>query len=672
MPVNGQDIKGKLMGPAVTEAKDLKKELNPPQCEAVTYQDGPLLVLAGAGSGKTRVIAYRITHLVNLGISPYQILAVTFTNKAAKEMKNRVIDLVGVKAKPIWISTFHSSCVRILREYGDLKNFTIYDESDQLKLIKDCLQKLNVDEKQFKPAKILANISKAKENLIKPSDFRADHYFNKVVKDAYLAYQERLSENKALDFDDLILEANYLLSKRIEILETLQERFKYILVDEYQDINFAQYELIKQLSKKYQNVCVVGDDDQCIYQWRGADIYHLLNFERDYPRVKIVKLEENYRSTSNILKAANKIIKHNSQRKDKTLWTNKGKGEPVVVFETLNEYEEAEYVASQILALKKKEGRNENEFLVLYRVHAQSRTLENVFRRSRLPYAIVGGVSFYQRKEIKDLLSYLRILENLSDGISIERIINIPSRKIGKTTVEKIKSFRDQKNITFFEALTKIEIISEKTKEAINSFVNLIRYLMAKKEELSLLNLVKELIHRSNYILYLKEEYIEEEAMQRIENIEEFFSMVKEFEENSEDKDLSSFLSQAQLTANIDHWPEEDDKVSLMTLHNAKGLEFPVVFLVGMEKGIFPHLNALMEDRLEEERRLCYVGITRAKERLFLTYTQHRNWHGVTRESTPSCFLKELEIEKVHHNKGIKNDNLAGRIVLHDNGVKER
>ncbi|MBU2600186.1 UvrD-helicase domain-containing protein [bacterium] len=660
------------MGPAVTEAKDLKKELNPPQCEAVTYQDGPLLVLAGAGSGKTRVIAYRITHLVNLGISPYQILAVTFTNKAAKEMKNRVIDLVGVKAKPIWISTFHSSCVRILREYGDLKNFTIYDESDQLKLIKDCLQKLNVDEKQFKPAKILANISKAKENLIKPSDFRADHYFNKVVKDAYLAYQERLSENKALDFDDLILEANYLLSKRIEILETLQERFKYILVDEYQDINFAQYELIKQLSKKYQNVCVVGDDDQCIYQWRGADIYHLLNFERDYPRVKIVKLEENYRSTSNILKAANKIIKHNSQRKDKTLWTNKGKGEPVVVFETLNEYEEAEYVASQILALKKKEGRNENEFLVLYRVHAQSRTLENVFRRSRLPYAIVGGVSFYQRKEIKDLLSYLRILENLSDGISIERIINIPSRKIGKTTVEKIKSFRDQKNITFFEALTKIEIISEKTKEAINSFVNLIRYLMAKKEELSLLNLVKELIHRSNYILYLKEEYIEEEAMQRIENIEEFFSMVKEFEENSEDKDLSSFLSQAQLTANIDHWPEEDDKVSLMTLHNAKGLEFPVVFLVGMEKGIFPHLNALMEDRLEEERRLCYVGITRAKERLFLTYTQHRNWHGVTRESTPSCFLKELEIEKVHHNKGIKNDNLAGRIVLHDNGVKER
>ncbi|MBU0600117.1 UvrD-helicase domain-containing protein [bacterium] len=672
MPVNGQDIKGKLMGPAVTEAKDLKKELNPPQCEAVTYQDGPLLVLAGAGSGKTRVIAYRITHLVNLGISPYQILAVTFTNKAAKEMKNRVIDLVGVKAKPIWISTFHSSCVRILREYGDLKNFTIYDESDQLKLIKDCLQKLNVDEKQFKPAKILANISKAKENLIKPSDFRADHYFNKVVKDAYLAYQERLSENKALDFDDLILEANYLLSKRIEILETLQERFKYILVDEYQDINFAQYELIKQLSKKYQNVCVVGDDDQCIYQWRGADIYHLLNFERDYPRVKIVKLEENYRSTSNILKAANKIIKHNSQRKDKTLWTNKGKGEPVVVFETLNEYEEAEYVASQILALKKKEGRNENEFLVLYRVHAQSRTLENVFRRSRLPYAIVGGVSFYQRKEIKDLLSYLRILENLSDGISIERIINIPSRKIGKTTVEKIKSFRDQKNITFFEALTKIEIISEKTKEAINSFVNLIRYLMAKKEELSLLNLVKELIHRSNYILYLKEEYIEEEAMQRIENIEEFFSMVKEFEENSEDKDLSSFLSQAQLTANIDHWPEEDDKVSLMTLHNAKGLEFPVVFLVGMEKGIFPHLNALMEDRLEEERRLCYVGITRAKERLFLTWTQHRNWHGVTRESTPSCFLKELEIEKVHHNKGIKNDNLAGRIVLHDNGVKER
>jgi len=660
------------MGPAVTEAKDLKKELNPPQCEAVTYQDGPLLVLAGAGSGKTRVIAYRITHLVNLGISPYQILAVTFTNKAAKEMKNRVIDLVGVKAKPIWISTFYSSCVRILREYGDLKNFTIYDESDQLKLIKDCLQKLNVDEKQFKPAKILANISKAKENLIKPSDFRADHYFNKVVKDAYLAYQERLSENKALDFDDLILEANYLLSKRIEILETLQERFKYILVDEYQDINFAQYELIKQLSKKYQNVCVVGDDDQCIYQWRGADIYHLLNFERDYPRVKIVKLEENYRSTSNILKAANKIIKHNSQRKDKTLWTNKGKGEPVVVFETLNEYEEAEYVASQILALKKKEGRNENEFLVLYRVHAQSRTLENVFRRSRLPYAIVGGVSFYQRKEIKDLLSYLRILENLSDGISIERIINIPSRKIGKTTVEKIKSFRDQKNITFFEALTKIEIISEKTKEAINSFVNLIRYLMAKKEELSLLNLVKELIHRSNYILYLKEEYIEEEAMQRIENIEEFFSMVKEFEENSEDKDLSSFLSQAQLTANIDHWPEEDDKVSLMTLHNAKGLEFPVVFLVGMEKGIFPHLNALMEDRLEEERRLCYVGITRAKERLFLTWTQHRNWHGVTRESTPSCFLKELEIEKVHHNKGIKNDNLAGRIVLHDNGVKER
>lgn len=659
------------MGCSTVKTTDLNKELNPPQYEAVTCLNGPLLILAGAGSGKTRVITYRIAYLIDLGILPYQILAVTFTNKAAKEMKNRVINLVGVRARAMWIATFHSVCVRILREYGDIKNFTIYDEYEQLKLIKECLKEFDISEKQFKPSKILASISKAKENLIKPEDFLANNVFNRRVKDIYLKYQEKLLENKAFDFDDLISEVIYLFYKRTDILNKLQERFQYILVDEYQDINFAQYELVKLLAKKHQNICVVGDDDQCIYQWRGADIYHILNFEKDYSQVKTVKLEENYRSTGSILEAANRVIKHNKQRKEKTLWTNRGVGESIEVFEAGDEYEEAEYVASKILEFKHKEGRSAQEFLILYRVNAQSRIFENIFRKYDLPYTIVGGLSFYQRKEIKDLVAYLRILINLDDGMSIERVINVPSRGIGKSSLNKIRVYATSKRVSFFEALSKAEEIdglSNKIKNSITIFTSLIKYLIAKKEELTLMELVREVIIKSNYIFYLKQEYMEEDAMQRIENLEEFLSMVKEFEESSEDKSLTSFLSQAQLTADIDNWKDIEYKVNLMTLHNAKGLEFPVVFLVGVEEGIFPHLNALIEERIEEERRLCYVGMTRAKDRLFLTYTKYRTWHGVTRESVPSCFLEELKIEEKSKDKSgfdFGDDGYTGKIVRH-------
>lgn len=659
------------MGCSLTKTRDSSKELNPPQYEAVTCLNGPILVLAGAGSGKTRVITYRIAHLTDLGVLPYQILAVTFTNKAAEEMKNRVIDLVGVKAKTMWIATFHATCVRILREYGDIKNFTIYDDNDQQKLIKECLEEFDINEKQFKPSKILASISRAKENLIKPEGFLANSIFNRIVKDIYVKYQEKLLENKAFDFDDLISEVIYLFHRREDILDRLQDRFKHILVDEYQDINFAQYELIRLLAKKHQSICVVGDDDQCIYQWRGANIYHILNFEEDYPLVKTVKLEENYRSTSSILEAANKVVRHNKQRKEKTLWANRGKGEPIEIFEASNEYEEAEYVASKILEFKHKEGRSAHEFLVLYRVNAQSRIFENVFRKYDLPYTIVGGLSFYQRKEIKDLVAYLRILINLDDRISIERIINVPSRGIGKTSLSKVRAYAISKGISFFEALSKVEEIGSagnKIKNSIISFTSLLRYLIAKKEELTLMDLVREVIIKSGYISYLKQEYTEEDTMQRIENLEEFLSLIKEFEESSEDRSLSSFLSQAQLTADIDNWKDVESKVNLMTLHNAKGLEFPVVFLVGVEEGIFPHLNALIEERIEEERRLCYVGITRAKDRLFLTYTKYRTWHGVTRESAPSCFLEELGIKEKGKDESsfdLGDDNFIGKVVRH-------
>ncbi|MDI6785374.1 MAG: 3'-5' exonuclease [bacterium] len=661
------------MGWLIAKTEDLEKELNSPQYEAVTYPNGPLLVLAGAGSGKTRVITYRIAYLINLEIMPYQILAVTFTNKAAKEMKSRVVDLVGVRARSMWISTFHSMCARILREYSDIKNFTIYDDYDQLKLIKECLKEFNINEEQYKPSKILASISRAKDNLIKPEEFSTDNTFNTIVKDVYLKYQNKLIENRAYDFDDLISEVIYLFYEKREILSKLWERFRYILVDEYQDINFAQYELIRLLAKKHQNICVVGDDDQCIYQWRGANIFHILNFEKDYSQVKTIKLEENYRSTKSILGAANRVVRYNKQRKEKTLWTNREEGKSIEVFRANNEYEEAEYVASRIIELKNKEGRSEHGFLVLYRVNAQSRIFENIFRRYNLPYTIVGGLSFYQRKEIKDLVAYLRILVNSDDRVSIERVINVPLRGIGQASLKKVRTYAISHKISFFEALSRVKEISsigKKIEDSIGLFVGLIKYLISKKEELVLLDLVREVIIKSGYNSYLRQEYIEEDAMQRIENIEEFLSMVKEFEENSEDKSLVSFLNQAQLISDIDNWKDIESKVNLMTLHNVKGLEFPVVFLVGLEEGIFPHLNALREDRLEEERRLCYVGITRAKDRLFITYTNYRTWHGVTRESSPSCFLKELEIEEKRVEKNedsyvAKDNNFMGKVVCH-------
>ena len=634
------------------------EQLNNMQQKAVLQIDGPVLVLAGAGSGKTGALTVRIAHMIEQGICPWNIFAITFTNKAAKEMRERVNTLVGEDAKDVWVSTFHSTCVRILRrEIHHLdfnRHFSIYDSDDQDKLLKDCFKKLNFDlsDKMYsiKFAKVM--ISKQKEELISWEEYakNVDKNNLKEVKTAkvYQIYQSMLKENNALDFDDLIYKTVLLFQQHPEVLEKYQNRFRYIMVDEYQDTNTAQYMFVKLLAEKYQNICVVGDDDQSIYGWRGANIRNILEFERDFKDTKIIKLEQNYRSTKTILESANAVIHNNITRRSKTLWTENEKGNKICLYKAENEYDESRFISEKIENLKK-QGKSYNEIAVLYRNNSQSRTIEDQLIKKSIPYRLFGGLRFYERKEIKDVICYLKVLSNPADTVAISRIINVPKRGIGDTSIEKINTFVIENNMTFYEALAHLEEMPElKTRaKRFQEFYELIEKLREDAQMLSVVDLIDSILKRSGYLQSLQEEATDD-AFDRIENINELISKAAEYEKQNPDGGLSGFLEDIALVADIDNYNEDDGNVALMTLHTAKGLEFNYVFMIGMEERIFPSYNSVMyggAKEIEEERRLCYVGITRAKQELFLSYTKTRMQHGMTQRNTPSRFLNELPKE---------------------------
>ncbi|MDI6736532.1 MAG: 3'-5' exonuclease [bacterium] len=620
---------------------DILKELNPQQKEAVLHTDGPLLVLAGAGSGKTRVITYRIAYLLHQGILPENILGVTFTNKAADEMKKRVETINNSFSRQrLWISTFHSACVRILRAHLKNPNFTIYDADDQNSLIKECLKELNVS---LQPKAVLTTISRAKENLITAGEYTPTNFFEQRIKPLYELYQSKLDENNGLDFDDILMKTILLWQEYPQILELYQNRFKYLLVDEYQDTNYVQYLFTRMLAQRHSNICCVGDDDQSIYSFRGADIRNILDFEKDYKNVKIIRLEENYRSTDVILSMANRVISHNIGRKGKTLWTRKTGGLPVITYVGADEHQEASFVARKVLEISGKGGGGTtlNNFAVLYRVNAQSRVLEEAFRRANLPYSIIGGVSFYGRKEIKDILAYLKVMANPQDAVSLKRIINVPTRGIGKTTIQKIENSAREKGISLYSALQEIqttEILPPKATAAIKKFVELMDNFINLKTTKGVLELTNEVLDKTGY----RQELKELAENDRLDNIKEFLISIEEFETSNEDKSLEAFLVNISLYTNIDNWDDTSHKVNLMTLHSAKGLEFSYVFLAGLEEGILPHINARDEVEKEEERRLCYVGMTRAKEQLFLSYAIKRRLYSGS-FGQPSRFLLECK-----------------------------
>ena len=635
--------------------------LNPAQREAVEKTEGPVLILAGAGSGKTRVLTTRIGHLIeDKGVQPANILAITFTNKAANEMRERVEETLESDASDMWISTFHSCCVRILRKdinrIGYNRSFVIYDSADQVTLVKDCLKELNLNDKVFEPKMIISTISGAKDKLYDPKQFKAMHMNdNRMSKiaDVYALYQDRLKRNSALDFDDLIFKTVELLKSDKEVLDYYRNRFKYIMVDEYQDTSKAQYELIKILAKEHQNICVVGDDDQSIYGWRGADIRNILEFEKDYDDVHVVKLEQNYRSTQIILDEANTVISNNIERKRKRLWSEKKDGELIKIQVAQDEIEESDFVADMIAKISREQNRSYKDFAVLYRANAQSRSVEDALNRSQIPYNIYGGTKFYERKEIKDLIAYLRVIQNPQDDISIKRIINVPRRGIGLRTIEKIEDRASLKQESIYSVLIDIETnseISTKARNSISEFVdNVIGTLRTMREVYPVSKLIEKVIESIDYYGYIDELYKgdKEEAEERKDNVKEFISVAMEFEQNSEEKDLETFLTGVALTSESSE-EEEIDKVSLMTIHTSKGLEFPVVFIVGMEDGLFPIARAvrsMSDSEIEEERRLCYVGITRAKEILYLTLTQKRTLYGKTNPSIASRFMEELPKE---------------------------
>ena len=631
--------------------------LNPAQREAVEKTEGPVLILAGAGSGKTRVLTTRIAHLIeDKGVQASNILAITFTNKAANEMRERVEDTLASDTKDMWISTFHSCCVRILRKdinrIGYNRSFVIYDTSDQITLVKDCLKELNLSDKVFEPKVVISTISGAKDKLYSPQKFRDIHIDdNRMSKIAniYALYQERLKRNSALDFDDLIYKTVELFKENPEVLDYYRSRFKYIMVDEYQDTSKAQYELIKLLAKQHQNICVVGDDDQSIYGWRGADIRNILEFEKDYNDVHTVKLEQNYRSTQIILDAANTVISNNIERKRKKLWSDKKEGELIKIQLAENEIDEADFVSDMIYKICKEQNRTYKDFAVLYRANAQARPLEDALNRSQIPYNIYGGTKFYERKEIKDLVAYLRIIQNPQDDISLKRIINVPRRGIGLRTIEKIEDRASLKQESLYSVLIDIETnsdISTKARNSISGFVDVIGTLRTIKEVYPVSKLIEKVLETTGYLDELSKDK-SEDSQDRIDNLKEFISIAIEFEQNSEEQDLETFLTSIALTSETSD-DEVDDKVSLMTIHTSKGLEFPVVFLVGLEEGLFPISRAIrsMNDAdIEEERRLCYVGITRAKEVLYTTLTKKRTLYGKTNPSIASRFMEELPNE---------------------------
>ena len=634
--------------------QEILKQLNDKQYEAVVNTEGPCLVIAGAGSGKTKVLTHKIAYLIDeKGVLPWNILAITFTNKAANEMKERIEGLVGDVAKDIWMGTFHSVCVRILRRFIDRigfdSSFIIFDTSDQRTLIKTCIKNIGLDDKMFTDRSVQSEISNAKNEMLEPDQYtlRANGDFRKEkIALVYEMYQKRLKENNAIDFDDIINYTIKILMDNPDVLEYYSDKFKYVLVDEYQDTNKSQFTLVTLLASKNGNITVVGDNDQGIYSFRGADISNILNFERDFPGTKIIKLEQNYRCTGNILKAANSVIKNNEVKYKKQLWTENDVGNLPKVYSAKNEYDEGTYIATQIEHLRREEKYNYSDFAILYRMNTQSRAIEEILRREGIPYKIIGGLKFYERKEIKDVISYLRLIQNPSDNISLKRIINEPKRGIGKTSLDNIEKLAEDTGISMYEIIKNADQYGL-NRVFLNSreFVNVIEELRNKKDDIKISELIKETLNKSGYTKALEEENTIE-AENRIENLDEFLTVAIEFEDESAENKLSDFLEGITLSSDIDNMEETDDSVTLMTLHSAKGLEFPVVFLVGMEEGIFPGYKSISEPKeLEEERRLCYVGITRAKKNLFLTCSKQRTIFGSTSCNPTSRFLKEIPEE---------------------------
>ena len=628
--------------------------LNERQRQAVMQTEGPVLILAGAGSGKTRVLTHRVAYLIDrAGVAPYHILAITFTNKAAGEMRERVDKIVGFGAEQIWVSTFHSTCVRILRRYIDRlgydNHFTIYDTDDQKGIMKEVCKKLQIDTKMLKERTIMSAISSAKDELIDPQEYEMQNGFDynggKIAK-AYREYQATLKKNNALDFDDLIMKTVELFKADEEVLSSYQDRFRYIMVDEYQDTNTAQFELIRLLADKYRNLCVVGDDDQSIYKFRGANIRNILDFEKVYPDACVIKLEQNYRSTQTILDAANAVIRNNTGRKEKALWTEQKEGNRIHFRQFDSAYEEAEYIAGDVAARTRAGEARFGECAVLYRTNAQARLLEEKFIMEGIPYDVIGGVNFYARREIKDILAYLKTIDNGRDDVAVKRIINIPKRGIGMTTIVRVQEYADSRQISFYDALREADQIMTIGRSAskLKPFVTMIQTFRSKMEFYSLEELVRDILETTGYVREL-ELSDEEDAADRIENIDELISKVVAYEATHDDPLLSEFLEEVALVADIDKVGESDDRVLLMTLHSAKGLEFPYVYLAGMEDGVFPSYMTIMSDDpmdVEEERRLAYVGITRAKEELTVTYARQRMIRGETQYNPVSRFVREI------------------------------
>lgn len=646
--------------------------LNEEQREAVFHTEGPLLILAGAGSGKTRVLTHRIAYLIEeKGINPWNILAITFTNKAAGEMRERVDDIVGFGSESIWVSTFHSTCVRILRRHIDRlgydNNFTIYDSDDQKTLMKDVCKLLQIDTKTYRERTILSAISSAKDEMITPEEYELNAYGDfskKKIAEAYKEYERQLKANNALDFDDLLVKTVQLFQTQPEILEYYQDRFRYIMVDEYQDTNTVQFKLISLLAAKYKNLCVVGDDDQSIYKFRGANIQNILSFEKEFEHTKVIKLEQNYRSTSTILDAANAVIKNNVGRKAKSLWTENGEGEKIQFRQFDTAYDEAEYIVGDIRERVDNGKAAYCDHAVLYRTNAQSRLFEEKMITANIPYKIVGGVNFYARKEIKDLLAYLKTIDNGKDDLAVRRIINVPKRGIGLTTVNRITEAAQQRGISFYEALCSADLVPGlgRSISKLESFAAMIEYFRKEAEHLSITELMKEILTETGYVEELKAEG-EEEAEVRLQNIDEFLNKIAAYEESCEEElpTLSGFLEEVALVADIDSLDEESDYVVLMTLHSAKGLEFPYVYLAGMEDGIFPSYMTITADdptEIEEERRLCYVGITRAKKELAMTCARRRMIRGETQYNKMSRFLKEVPPQLLSTGKIVEKEEL--------------
>lgn len=634
--------------------QNLLEELNNKQKEAVENTEGPVLVIAGAGSGKTKVLTHKIAFLIQeKQVKPWNILAITFTNKAANEMKQRVENLLSDSSNDIWMGTFHSICVRILRRYIDRigfdSSFIIFDTSDQRTLVKDCLKELKVDDKLFTDRAVLSEISNAKNEMLEPKAYSvkyANDFRKETIGKVYELYQKRLRENNAIDFDDIINYTIKILTENQDVLEYYTEKFKYVLVDEYQDTNKAQFMLISILASKYGNITVVGDNDQGIYSFRGADISNILNFERDFPGTKIIKLEQNYRCTGNILKAANAVIKHNETKYDKKLWTENNEGNIPCIYSGDDEYDEASYIINQIRFLKTEEYFKFSDFAVLYRMNSQSRAIEDILRREDIPYKIIGGLKFYERKEIKDIIAYLRLIFNPSDNMSLKRIINEPKRGIGKTSLDNIAKISEETGNSMYDIIKNAEKYGL-NRVYLNSreFIEAIEELRSKKDNMLISDLIKETLKKTGYTKALELENTVE-AETRIQNLDEFLTVAIEFEEESTDNTLAEFLEGITLSSDVDNLEDEEESVTLMTLHSAKGLEFPVVFLVGMEEGIFPGYKSIGEPKeLEEERRLFYVGITRAKQYLYLTCAKRRTIFGSTSYNSISRFVKEIPSE---------------------------